>query len=165
MHLSHHIQHSLKFMHRSQIQHTDCTQGAIFGGSGGSAFHEQPDNCGGIVKRIKIRYVPQSVIVSIQMVYQFANGDEYIGGIYGGTGGTLATFNVDVAGGERIVGVVGRYGQFIYRLTFFTSKGRVFGPHGLCAGEAFHLGDCNVRGILGRYGSLLDSIGFYCTPP
>lgn len=153
-------------MHRSQIQQSYCSQAAIVGGSGGTSFVEKPDNyCNARVKTIKIRYMPHSTIVAIQMTYQLTNGSECIGGFYGGTEGNLATFNVDVDGGERIVGVTRKYDRFIYRLAFFTSKGRIFGPYGTCTGHGFHLMDCDIRGILGRSSSVLDSIGFYCRIP
>ena len=149
-------------MHRSQIQQNGCTQAAVVGGTGGTAFTEQPDNCNAIVKTIRIRY--RTSIDAIQMTYKLSNGQEYVGPFHGGTGGTLYTFNVNVDEGERIVGVFGEYGNLINQLIFHTSKGDIFGPFGGtgCIGGDFHVDTCEVRGILGRSGSKLDAIGFYC---
>ena len=154
---------AFNFMHRSQIQQTECRSGAIIGGSGGKFFVEDPSNCGAIVKKIKIRF--ESRVYGIQITYQLPNGQEYTGRFHGGTtGGIQLTANIDVNRGERIIGVYGRYdSQGINLLGFYTSKGYHYGPYGGCTGDFLNIYACNVRGIHGFASSKLDAIGFLCT--
>ena len=134
-----------------------------FGGGGGKAFKELPDNCGATIRRIKIR--SGSVIDGIQIVYRLSNGQGYTGKHHGGTGGGLHTVNINTEGGERIIGVSGRAGGFIDQIEFVTNWGRLLGPYGGCGGDNFKVNSCHVRGIFGRSAALLDSIGFFCSHP
>ena len=151
-------------MHRTQIQQSGCQFSAgTFGGGGGGAFNELPGNCGGTIRSVRLR--SGSRIDSIQITYRLSNGQDYTGAHHGGTGGGLRTFNVDVDGGERIVGVFGKSGSEVDRLGFVSNRGRIFGPYGGNGGGNFNVNSCNVRGIYGRSGSRLDSIGFFCSHP
>ena len=73
--------------------------------------------------------------------------------------------DVDVDGGERIIGAFGRSGREVDQLGFTTNKGRVFGPYGGSGGGPFTVNSCHIRGIFGRSGSRIDAIGFFCSRP
>ena len=72
---------------------------------------------------------------------------------------------IDIAQGERIIGVFGKSGASVDQLGFVTNWGRIFGPYGGCGGSHFSVNSCLVRGIFGRAGSRIDAIGFYCSHP
>ena len=127
------------------------------------AFNEHPDNCGGVVRRILVR--SGSRIDAIQVTYRLSNGQDFIGPRHGGSGGSEHTIDIDVDGGERLFGVFGRSGSLVDMLWFVTNRGRLFGPYGGCGGEPFTVNSCLVRGIVGRSGSEIDSIGFHCSNP
>ena len=141
-----------------------CTFSAgTYGGGGGGAFNEVPNSCGATVSQIRLR--SGSVIDGIQLSYKFSNGHYYTAGHHGGRGGGERVFNVNVNGGEKIIGIFGKSGSKVDQLGFITNHGRIFGPHGGCGGGRFHVHTCHLRGIYGRSGSLLDSIGFFCSRP
>lgn len=147
-----------------QIQRLGCNFTAgTFGGGGGEAFNELPDNCGATIRRIVIR--SGSVIDGIHIIYRLSNGQEYTGEHYGGHGGGLHTVNINTDGGERIIGVSGKAGGFVDQLEFVTNWGRILGPYGGCGGGNFKVNSCHVRGIYGRSAALVDSIGFFCSHP
>ena len=152
----------ITYILRSEIQNTGCqfSAGAYGGGSGG-AFNEHPADCAGTVSRIVIR--AGNVIDSIEITYKLPNGQFFHGGHFGGGGGGIHTIDINVDGGERIVGVWGKSGSLVDQLGFVTNKGRIFGPYGGCSGGAFTVNSCEIRGIFGRSGGLLDSIGFLCS--
>ena len=131
-----------------------------FGGSGGGAFIELPDNCHAFVSKIYIR--SGHVIDAIQLTYQYSDGSQHTSNYHGGRGGSSTKIILDVSGGERVIGVFGRSGAHVDRLTFITNKGRVFGPYGRPGGSPFTVNSCNIKGIHGRAGEKMDSIGFYC---
>ena len=98
-------------------------------------------------------------------MYQLPSGEDYAGKRFGGGGGRdvrLRSFDIDVDGGERAVGIFGRSGAIIDQLGFVTNKGRIFGPFGGCGGSAFTVNDCEIRGMFVTSGTYIDSIGFHC---
>ena len=103
-----------------------------------------------------------SHVNGIQVTYRLSNGQEYAAPHHGGGGGGLNIININVDSGERIIGISGRTGGLVDQLTFITNHGRIFGPYGGNGGGQFTVNGCLLRGILGRSGRLLDSIGFYC---
>ena len=131
-----------------------------FGGTGGNPFEELPANCTGIVKKILIRGA--LYVDAIQITYELPDGSELVGGYYGGNGGTQNIIEIDVANGERIIGVFGRSYTYLDQLGFITNKGRTLGPYGGCGGDPFTIDGCNVAGVFGRSFDWIDSIGFYC---
>lgn len=96
-------------------------------------------------------------------MYKLSNGNDYTAGKHGGNGGGSSTINIDVDGGERLVGVFGRSGSSVDQIGFVTNKGKIFGPYGGCGGGPFTVNSCLLRGIFGRSGSRIDSIGFHCS--
>jgi hypothetical protein len=86
---------------------------------------------------------------AIQITYELPGGSELVGGYYGGGGGTEYIIEIDVANGERIIGVFGRSYDYVDQLGFITSKGRILGPYGGCGGNPFNVDSCNVAGIFG----------------
>ncbi len=150
---------------RSRIQSSDgCHFSAgTFGGGGGGSFNELPDNCGAVVQKIVVRAGDR--VDAIQVTYRLSSGQDSTGSNRGGTGGAKHTIDIDVDGGERLIGVFGRSGSRVDMLGFVTDKGRIFGPYGGCGGGPFTVNSCLVRGIFGRSGSAIDSIGFHCSHP
>ena len=154
-------------MHRSQIhmqQSSGCESSAgTFGGGGGKAFNELPNDCGATIRRIVIRSGKH--VDAIQITYRLSSGQDYTGNRYGGTGGSPNTINIDIDAEETVTGVFGRSGREVDQLGFVTNKGRIFGPYGGSGGRPFTVNRCLVRGIFGRSGSRIDSIGFFCSNP
>ena len=154
-------------MHRSQLQiqqSSGCEFSAgTFGGGGGGSFNELYDNCRATIRRIIIR--SGSRLDSIQVTYRLSTGQDYTGERRGGTGGSEQKIEIDVDGGEQVIGVFGRSGGEVDQLGFVTNKGRIFGPYGGCGGGSFTVNSCLVRGIFGRAGKRIDSIGFSCSHP
>ena len=149
-------------LYRVERSHSGCSFSAgTFGGAGGYAFNEHPGSCNAIIKTIKIRAA--LYVDGIQLTYRLSNGQDFVGTHYGGQGGNLRVFNVDVNAGERVIGVVGRSASLVDQLGFVTNHGRIFGPHGGCGGNRFYVYGCQVRGMFGRSALLLDSIGFFCS--
>ncbi len=146
----------------SRTRRSSCTSAGPYGGGGGGAFNELPDNCNAVVSQILIR--SGEVVDAFQFSYMYSNGNGkgHTGGYRGGTGGGSSSFHVDVAGGERVVGVIGQSGELVDSLGFITNWGRIFGPHGGNGGGRFQVSSCLVRGNFGRSGSSMDAIGFYC---
>ena len=132
-----------------------------YGGGGGGSFNELPNNCGAVVSKIVIR--SGSRIDAIQVTYRLSNGQDSTETLHGGRGGGENKINIDIDGGERLIGVFGRSGGAVDMLGFVTNKGRIFGPYGGCGGGPFTVNSCLVRGIFGRSGSAIDSIGFHCS--
>ena len=133
---------------------------SCYGGGGGRAFNELPDNCKATISKITIRY--GKFVDSIQLTYRLSNGKDYTGHCFGGRGGRKAEVHIDVDGGERVTGVFGKSAGLLDQIGFVTTKGRIFGPYGGCGGRPFHVNSCHVHGIYGRFGALIDSIGFHC---
>ena len=132
-----------------------------YGGSGGGAFNDMPmDNCGAEVKRINIR--SGRVVDSIQFTYRPTTGQDIVTPKHGGNGGSMSQIDLDVDGGEKIIGVFGRSGNVVDQLGFVTNEGRVYGPYGENGGSSFKIANCHIRGDMGKSGNKLDSIGFYC---
>ena len=115
----------------------------------------------GTVKRIVIR--SGTFIDSIQITYQLPNGQLSHGGHHGLGEGKIDTIDINIDGGERIVGILGKSGGFLNQLGFVTNMGRIFGPYGSWDGGAFTVNSCEIRGIFGRSGLVIDSIGFLCS--
>jgi hypothetical protein len=150
---------------RSRIQFSDGCQfsAGAFGGGGGKSFNELPDDCRAVIRKIVLRSADR--IDAIQVTYRLSSGKDYTGPKRGGNGGTEHKINIDIDGGERIIGVFGRAASRVDMLGFVTNKGRIFGHYGRCGGTKFTVNSCHLRGIFGRSGSEIDSIGFHCSHP
>ena len=145
-------------------RNTGCTFSAgTYGGGGGTAFNELLDDCRAIVKRVTIRHA--ALVDAIQITYRLSSGQDFTADLHGGQGGRGSVFNVDVDGGERVIGIFGKSASLLDQIGFVTNHGRIFGPYGGCGGSNFHVSSCEVRGIFGRSASLIDSIGFFCSRP
>ena len=137
-----------------------CRSAGPYGSGIGGAFVELPDNCNAVVSNIFIR--SGSRVDALQLTYRHSNGNYYTSGYHGGTGGSVFRITINVSRGERVIGFFGRSGADIDNLGFITNWGRIFGPYGGCGGGPFTVNSCNVKGIHGRSGRLLHSIGFFC---
>ena len=140
---------------------TGCFSLDTYGGGGGYAFNEVPNNCGAVIRKITIRAA--RVVDSIQITYRLSNGQYHTAGRHGGLGGRQHVIYVDVNNGEKIIGIFGKSAALVDQLGFVTNKGRIYGPYGGCGGRNFHVSSCLVRGIFGRSAQLLNSIGFHCS--
>ena len=127
-----------------------------FGGGGGGSFFDYRESAD--VAAIVIR--SGSLIDSIKLVYRNPDGSINVGDQHGGNGGGQTIHNLAV--GEFVFAIHGRTGGVVDSLSFTTNHGRVLGPHGGNGGGSFSVGNCRLRGIYGRSGSLLDAIGFVC---
>ena len=140
-----------------------CTHSiGSFGGGGGGAFNDLPDECNGIVRVIRVyagKYVD-----GLDITYRKSDGSE-VSILRGGTGGGRHTIEVKIDEGERIIAVFGKSGGLLDQIGFVTSHGRIFGPYGGSGGGNFNVNSCELRGIYGRAGGLIDSIGFFCSKP
>lgn len=139
-----------------------CTRSeGTYGGGGGGAFNELPDDCNAKIDTITI--FSGGYIDGIEIEYLLSNGQKYRGGLHGKTGGGRRVIDLDAQGGEYIIAIFGRRGEKLDRLGFVTNRGRVFGDYGGLGGSFFHVNACHVRGIFGRSGDYIDAIGFHCT--
>ena len=102
------------------------------------------------VRGLKLRYVTDTA--------------EYNGPLHGVAGGTH--YRVDLATGEEIVAVVGRYtSSRVQQLAFLTQSSNnyfrhTFGPYGNAQGSLFIENRGNIVAVYGRQGNDLDAIGF-----
>ncbi len=139
---------------------TGCYTAGPYGGGGGGAFNELLNDCQSMVKRIVV--YSGSLVDSIQVTYQHSNGLHETSAFHGGSGGGRHEINININGGEKIIGIFGRSGCLLDSIGFITNHGRTYGPYGGSGGGRFDVYNCVLRGIFGRSGRLIDSIGFYC---
>lgn len=138
----------------------NCKTAGPFGGGGGWPFSVVPSDCDDqVVTQIVVGV--HYYVSGISVTTRFSNGLTAHGKFYGNTnGGRTETINLKE--GEHIVGIFGRSGSLIDQIGFVTDQGRVYGPYGTSGGKEFNVYDCNLRGVSGRVGDSMDSIGFYC---
>lgn len=130
---------------------------AMFGGRGGEPFLDDL-SVAVRIKRICVRH--GGYIDSIQVAWLDDQDMVYQGRRHGGGGGTEGS--IDLAKDETIVRVSGCTGQFVDRLEFTTSKGRVFTFGGGGGSAPFTIDVAQgqrIIGFWGRAGTYLDSIG------
>ena len=130
-----------------------------YGGNGGGAFSLLPP--GGLIKAKKISalYIRHGKYVdAIQVEWEMVDGSRIWSSRAGGAGGRGT--RITLKDNEYLTKITGRSGVFVDQLTFHTSSGRKFGPHGGTGGRAFTIGSSGgIKGIYGRKGDLLDKIG------
>jgi hypothetical protein len=100
------------------------------------------------------------MVDGIQAVYTLQNGRTVEGQYHGGRGGRTNVFRLD--SNEYIVGITGRYGEFIDSVSFVTNKrtSPVFGGSGGVREFRIDLPPGNIAiGFTGRSGEYLDAIG------
>ena len=142
------------------------TYGA-YGGPGGHYFADVTTNpCSVNIRNIYIQ--SGGVVDAIQIQYQYLNGRYYTAPLRGGGGGTR--YRIPVYTGEKIIGVFGSTGVWntytvVSRLYFVkeTTSGSalIYGPYGERASANTFVVIGDIKSIYGRYGGLLDAIGFH----
>ena len=150
--------------------HGALSKSQLFGGSGGSAFNDDPNaiigtgyGSGSKISQLFIRSGNQ--VDSIQAEYITLGGEVIEGPVFGGGGGSPQV--ADVGRDEVIVKVEGKTnGQLVDQLTFTVKnkagKTRKLGPYGKTGQTPFEVTASNgIHGIFGRSGNLLDGFGVY----
>jgi hypothetical protein len=130
----------------------------IAGGSGGDAFSDAQIPVGARISEIRTstgRYVD-----GIQALYTLTDGSVFEGPWHGGRGGTINVFKLD--SNEYIVGLSGRYGEYIDSLIIRTNR-RTSPQFGGTGGrQEFRIDVASGNqavGLIGRCGKYLDAIG------
>ncbi len=134
---------------------------AQHGGDTGAEFSDNLTEVCALV-RINIRHGEE--IDGIQGVWITPYEVESEGVWHGGRGGRLDTFSLDKD--EHITRVDGRTSaNRVLQLTFFTNKGKQYGPYGKGGGAAFSESNLKVTGFFGRSGDRIDAIGVFIPGP
>lgn len=126
-----------------------------YGGNGGNAF---ADNLTETVKIKKITVRSGSYVDALIVTWTTTSGQD-VTTQHGGGGGNPK--DIELASDEHIVRIEGRSGAYIDQLTFFTDKGRTFGPYGGNGGNPFTPIIGVVGGFFGRSGSYIDQLGIF----
>ena len=127
----------------------------IFGGDGGTKFNDLQKIVG-----MNIRHGNQ--IDSIQVIYKIGDGNPFDGPHNGGYGGSLTSFTLEE--GEVLNKMEGSTnGVVLDQVTFYTSKGKAYGPYGTPGRNKFKFEAMEIVAVFGGAGSynLIDGIGFY----
>ncbi len=88
----------------------------------------------------QIKFHTGSLVDGIQITYRLSNGHDYAAPHHSGYGGgqhNRHLIDVNVDGGERIIGIFGRVASLVDQIGFVTNHGRIFGPYGGCGGDPF----------------------------
>jgi len=130
----------------------------ISGGRGGRAFSDLKIPAGARISEIRVR--SGDLIDSVQLVYTLSNGRSQDGPAHGGSGGRGTVFRLDRD--EYLIGVSGRYGDYIDSLVFHTNKrtSPTFGGRG--GNRNFRImvpSGTQAIGFVGRAAKYLDAIG------
>ena len=103
-------------------------QTTLAGGSGGTEFVDADVPAGGRI--VEVRIHAGEYVDSIQMIYSMPDGRPLEAARHGGEGGRGVSFRLDQ--GEYIVGISGRYGEYVDSVRIRTNKrtSEVFGGRG-----------------------------------
>ena len=136
---------------------------ATAGGTGGSAFRDGDIPAGARVAEIHV--YSGKAVDSVQMIYAFPDGRTLAGARHGGAGGRQNIFRLDAD--EYIVGLSGRYGDYLDSLQIQTNK-RTTPAYGGSGGSRNYRVDVpsgnHGVGFVGRSGDYLDAIGLTYLP-
>ena len=129
----------------------------VYGGSGGKAFDDlerHPTIVG--IRGLTVR--SGNSIDSIQAMYQLKDGSTVVGRRHGGLGGSEKRFMLDE--GELLIRMEGKTsGTLIDQLTFYSNRGKQYGPYGLASTTPFKTEGTELISFFGRSGKLVDAIG------
>jgi hypothetical protein len=138
------------------------TQSAISGGRGGSSFADQGAPYGARISEVRVQAA--KMVDGIQAVYTLQDGRSVEGEYHGGRGGRTNAFRLD--SDEYIVGIYGRYGDYIDSISIVTNKrtSPLFGGPGGKKDFRMDLPAGNMAiGFSGRSGLYLDAVGLIYT--
>jgi hypothetical protein len=130
----------------------------IFGGRGGSVFSDRDIPAGARISEIRISSA--NYIDGIQAVYTLRDGRILEGQRHGGTGGRGDVFRLD--SDEYVMGISGRYGDYIDSMSIRTNKrtSQTFGGRGGRADYRIDIPQGSIAiGFAGRSAKYLDAIG------
>ncbi len=133
------------------------------GGRGGTPFSDVQVPYGARVSEIHV--YSGNAVDAVQMIYELPDGSSFTGPRHGGGGGQMNVFRLD--SDEYVVGISGRYGQYIDSLQIRTNKrtSPVYGGRGGDRDYQINLERGNQAiGFIGRAGDYLDAIGFTFVP-
>ena len=134
----------------------------LLGGTGGREFVAHLHTHGEQITEIHI--AAGDLVDALQIVFTNALGQPDSLPIIGGSGGERFIFTLDED--EYLVGISGRYGDYIDQIQFHTNK-RNSPTYGGNGGQVFSLyaadGD-EVAGLFGRAGWYVDSVGIATRP-
>jgi hypothetical protein len=128
------------------------------GGRGGSSFSDRDMPPGARIAEVRVRAGDH--VDSIQAIYVLADGRTLEGARHGGTGGRMETFRLDPD--EYIVGISGRYGEYVDSIRIHTNRrtSQTFGGRGGNRDFRIDIPAGNrAVGFLGRAGDSVDAIG------
>jgi len=142
-------------------QQTEATN--IAGGRGGTSFSDTAIPSGAIVSEVHI--YSGEIVDSVQLLYTLSDGRTQLSPRHGGTGGNQNTFRLD--SDEYIVGLSGRYGEYVDSIRIHTNKraSPLYGGRGGSQDYRIVVASGNHGvGFLGRSGEYLDAIGLIYSP-
>lgn len=136
---------------------------AIYGGQGGTPFPEMevPRDA----RILEVNIFAGDWVDAVQITYILPNGRTLNSPRYGGSGGDRRVFRID--SDEYIVGLSGRYGQYIDSLRIHTNKRNspLYGGRGGARAYNIEIASGNYAvGFIGRGGNYLDAIGLTYLP-
>ncbi len=136
---------------------------AVMGGRGGNPFTDSGIPYGGRVSEVHV--FSGDYIDAVQMVYTLANGQIQAASRHGGTGGRQNIFRLD--SDEYIVGLSGRYGEYLDSIQIHTNKrtSPLYGGDGGRQDYQVSVPSQNYAvGFSGRSGKYLDALGLIYIP-
>jgi hypothetical protein len=135
----------------------------IAGGPGGTPFSDTQIPYG--VRILEVHIFAAKYVDAVQLQYELPNGQILMGPKHGGSGGRESILRID--SDEYIVGISGRFGNYIDSIQFHTNKrsSEVFGGTGGRQDYAINVAnDHQAAGFVGRAGAYLDAIGLTYVP-
>jgi hypothetical protein len=140
----------------ASAQQLNATQ--VYGGPGGNAFSDFQPPTGARVAEVRVR--SGNMVDSVQMVYALADNSTVVGPRHGGSGGNNNSFRLD--GDEYIIGLAGRYGDYLDALRIITNKrtSPTYGGRGGRTDFRVDVPSWNMAlGFAGRAGQYVDALG------
>jgi hypothetical protein len=135
----------------------------IMGGRGGNPFTDSGISYGARVSEVHV--FSGDYVDAVQMVYTLANGQLQSSSRRGGSGGRQNIFRLD--SDEYIVGLSGRYGEYIDSIQIHTNKRTSPSYGGRGGSQEYQVGVASGNyavGFSGRSGKYLDAIGLIYLP-
>jgi len=133
------------------------------GGRGGIPFSDMQISSGARISEIRV--FSGNAVDSVQMVYELPDGRSSTSPRHGGGGGQMNVFRLD--SDEYVVGISGRFGEYVDSLRIHTNK-RTSPMYGGNGGDQDYRIDVErgsqAIGFLGRAGDYIDAIGLTFIP-
>ncbi len=141
----------------------ESSQTDIYGGTGGNSFSETMLQAGGRI--VEVHVFSGDWVDAIQLWYELPEGKTIFGQRFGGPNGKESVFRLDRD--EYIMGISGRYGDYLDSISIQTNK-RTSPRFGGSGGRRDYRIDTQsgfqAVGIAGRGAKYLDAIGLIVAP-